>query len=69
VYNLILLILLLNSNSKKIVVIMSINRLTVGVQPFYGKGRPPLLWAGTWKKTVIGVPNRLNYFVIFVTCK
>jgi len=28
---------------------MSINRLTVGVQPFYGKGPHPLLWAGTWK--------------------
>ena len=52
---------------------MSKNRLTVGVEPFYGKGPHPLLWAG-WrtgigKTTVSGMPKSLNYFVISVTCK
>jgi len=52
---------------------MSMNRLTVGVEPFYGKGPHPLLWAGLrtaiGKTTVSGMPKRLNYFVIYITYK
>jgi len=44
----------------------------VGLQPFYGIGTHPLLWAGSraarGKITVIGISNRLNYSVIFVLC-
>jgi len=40
------------------------------VQTFYGKGTQRLFWPGSWtasgKITVIGVPNRLNYWVIFI---
>lgn len=41
----------------------------MGLQPLYGKQPHPFLWAGLWntraKITVIGIPNRLNYCVIF----
>ena len=43
---------------------------TTGVQPFYGKRPVPLLWAGsrTLRRqiTARGVPNRLNYCLIFI---
>jgi hypothetical protein len=52
---------------------MIINRSTLGVEPFYGKGPHPLLWAGLRtalrKTTVSGMPKRLNYFVIFMAYK
>jgi hypothetical protein len=52
---------------------MSMNSLTVGVEPFYGKGPHSLLWAGlrtAIRKTVVsGMPKRLNYFVISITYK
>jgi hypothetical protein len=42
----------------------------MGLQPFYGKGPHPLLWAGSQaacgKITVNDLPNRLNYCVIFI---
>ena len=38
----------------------------MGLQPFYGKGSHPVLWAGSraarGKITVSGVPNCQNYF-------
>jgi hypothetical protein len=40
----------------------------MGVQPFYGKRPRPLLRAGSRAargRTVIDVPNRLNFCVIF----
>jgi len=40
------------------------------LQPFYGKGPHPLLWAGSLAArrviTVSGIRTRLNYRVIFV---
>jgi len=42
----------------------------MGLQPFYGKGQHLLLLAGLWttcgKITVNGIPNHLNYCVIFM---
>jgi hypothetical protein len=42
----------------------------MGVQPFYGKGPHPLLSPGSRaareKITISGIPNRLNYCVIFI---
>ena len=41
----------------------------MGVQPFYGKGPHPLQWACSRharEKIISGMPNRLNYCVIFV---
>jgi hypothetical protein len=42
----------------------------MGLQPFYGKGPHLLLLAGSWttcgKITVNGIPNHLNYCVIFM---
>jgi hypothetical protein len=42
----------------------------MALQPFYGKGPRPLLWAGSQaareKITVSGIPNRLHYYVIFI---
>lgn len=44
--------------------------LPMGVEHCYGKGQQPLLWAGsqvTWRKiTLRGIPNHLNYCVIFI---
>jgi len=41
----------------------------MGLQPLYGKWPYPLLRAGLWaacaKITIIGIPNCLNYCVIF----
>ena len=42
----------------------------MGLQPFYGTGPNPLLWAGSWaargKITVSVIPNCLNYCEIFI---
>jgi hypothetical protein len=37
---------------------------------FYVKGQPPILWAGSQATcdTISGVPNCLNYCVIFIMC-
>ena len=44
----------------------------MGLRTSYGKGPHPLLWAGSQvargKIAVSGIPNRLNYSVIFVLC-
>jgi hypothetical protein len=43
---------------------------SMSTQPFYGKGPHPLLWDGSraalGKTTVSGIPNCLNYCVIFI---
>jgi len=43
---------------------------TRGLQPFYNKGPHLLIWSGWWashgKMIVRGIPNLLNYFVIFI---
>jgi len=40
------------------------------LQPFYGRGPHPLLWAGLrvarGKITMNGIPNHLNYCEIFI---
>jgi len=42
----------------------------MGLQPLYGKGPRPILRAGSLaargKMTIHGIPNRLNYCVIFI---
>lgn len=44
----------------------------IGLQPFYGNGSHPLLWAGVQavgeKMTIIGIRNCLNYCEIFIMC-
>ena len=44
--------------------------LPMGVEHCYGKGQQPLLWAGSQatqrKITLRGIPNHLNYCVIFI---
>jgi len=44
----------------------------MGAQPFCGKGPHPLLWAGWWtahgKIPISGIPNPLNYCIIFIVC-
>jgi hypothetical protein len=48
-------------------------RLGQGRPTFSGKGPQELLWAhsraGRVKTTVSGIPNRLNYCIIFIICK
>lgn len=51
----------------------SSNKFSVmGLQNFHGKGPHPLLWAFSRapcrKVTVSGIPNHLNYYVIFILC-
>jgi hypothetical protein len=42
----------------------------MGLHPLYDKGSLPLLWAGSRaaraKITISGIPNLLNYCVIFI---
>jgi hypothetical protein len=41
----------------------------MGLQPFYGKGPDQLLWPGSQAahaEIISGMPNRLNYCVIFI---
>jgi hypothetical protein len=49
---------------------MNIAALTLNIQHIYGKGPHQLLWpclrAAHGKITVCGIPNHLNYCVIFV---
>jgi len=44
----------------------------MAVQPFYGEGPHPLLWASSQdadkKITISGMLNRPNYCVIFIIC-
>ena len=44
----------------------------IGLQPFYGKGSHPFLWAGLQavgeKITLSGICNCLNYCEIFIMC-
>jgi hypothetical protein len=40
----------------------------MGVQPFYGEGPRPLVWAvlrAARGRTIVGMTNRLNFYVIF----
>jgi hypothetical protein len=45
----------------------------MGIQPLYGKGPHPLLWADLWaahgKITISGVPNRQHCCVIFMVIR
>jgi len=42
------------------------------VQPLYGEGPHPVLWAGLWdayeKVTISGMLNCLKCYVIFIIC-